>query len=171
MTGATATDCVIDDEADRLFALVSRQFQRSLTELDRVDQLDTTRGALFDHYYLCRQLERVADLAVDIAALVERQPHPPGEERETAFRALARDARNAVTEATSVTLADTSREAAFRARDMAADAISEADRLDRELYADSGEAYVWSKLLEKLTRTAEHGRNLAELGIRHCLRE
>ena len=48
-----------DDEADRVFRLITRHFNRSLLELAETDRLSVTRLQLFEYYVTARQLERL----------------------------------------------------------------------------------------------------------------
>lgn len=47
-----------DNEADKLFAMVTRHFRRALTNLHEVEKLEYTRDELFEYYYVSRQFER-----------------------------------------------------------------------------------------------------------------
>jgi len=59
-----------DTEADKLFAMITRYFRRSLSDLHEVEKLTRGRGELFEYYYVCRQFERVCDHAEKMATFV-----------------------------------------------------------------------------------------------------
>ncbi len=146
-----------DDDADRLFALVSRQFYRALTDVREVDALGTTRQIAFARFRTARQLERVADHAELIAEIAIRQDEPPDADLGDRFETLAADARRVVRTA----LDGNTGEALLR-RD---GVVGEVADLDRELYElDRNGVYLYGRLLESIRRTAEYGGNVAEIG-------
>lgn len=145
-----------DDEADRLFALVSRQFYRLLDDVSEISTLQTNRKAAFAQFRIARQLERVADHAELIATLATRQSNPPNSDLANRFEALASDARRVVR-----TALDGNTGEALRRRD---DVIEQLDALDRELYAtQDDDIYLYGRVLESIRRTAEYGVNIAEV--------
>jgi len=145
-----------DDDVDRLFALVSRQFYRVLVDVREMDQLETDRLTAFTQFRIARQLERVADHAEGIAEIVGRQPAPPNGEIADGIEALAADARGVVT-----TALDGQPVEALDRRTAVVDALEE---FDRTLYDDGGDgAYLYGRLLERIRRTAKNGGNIAEV--------
>ena len=126
-----------DDTVDRLFALVSRGFQRSL-----VDPAVTTEGdrSPFEYYMAARQLERIADHAEKIATL--------------AGLLDADDADNA----DNADLGDV----VAAAETLRADLTG----LDERLY-DRGlsDGYLLGLVVDSLVRTTEYGLNIAEAGM------
>lgn len=145
-----------DDEADRLFALVSRQFYRLLEDVGEISTLQTSRTAAFTQFRIARQLERVADHAELIATLAARQSTPPDRALADQFESVAGDARHVVQ-----TALEGNTRTALRLRD---DLIEHLDTLDRELYAtQDDDAYLYGRLLESIRRTAEYGGNIAEV--------
>lgn len=161
-----------DREADKLFRLVNRQFQRTLSDLGAVQDLEFTRAELFAYYYLARQLERIADHAVKIAHVAIDQPHAPDADLGADIESLGRDARSVIWDATEPILSETD-------VCLAADALAERDAvttaiedLDRTLYESehTPEAYRWGILLDSLRRTANYGGNIAELAIQQHYR-
>jgi phosphate uptake regulator len=149
-----------DDQADRLYAMVDRSFARALARLDEVDSLGLTRPELFDLWATARELERVADHAERIAAANLSDGAALDETREAAA-----DARAIVEDAVSVVVGDAPAETAratLDERDTVRDRIGALDaRHDGEL----------RPVLDRLRRTAEHGGNIAELGLRGALRD
>lgn len=145
-----------DDDADRLFALVSRQFYRALTDVRQIDKLQTSRRMAFTQFRTARQLERIADHAELIADIATRQSDRPSAALGETFESVATDARRVVRTA----LDGNTGEALLR-RD---DVITELDELDRELYeSHSDDSYLYGRVLESVRRTAEYGGNIAEI--------
>jgi phosphate uptake regulator len=144
-----------DDEVDRLFALVSRQFYRVLTDIREVNQLEVDRRMAFTQFRTARQLERIADHAERIADVADRQSESPDSSVSAEFETLATDARRVVRTA----LDGNAGEAMLR-RDAVVEQLSD---LDRQLYESHGEAaYLHGRVLDSIRRTAEHGGNIAE---------
>jgi phosphate uptake regulator len=85
-----------DNEVDRLFALVSRQFYRILTDIREINQLKADRKTAFTQFRIARQLERIADHAERIATVADKQTEPPDTEIGAEFETLATDARRVV---------------------------------------------------------------------------
>lgn len=145
-----------DDDVDRLFALVSRQFYRVLGDVREVRNLRTSRTAAFTQFRIARQLERVADHAELIATLATRQSSPPRGDLADQFESVANDARRVVR-----TALDGNTGEALLQRD---DVVEHLEALDRELYATSGDdMYLYGRVLESIRRTAEYGVNIAEI--------
>ncbi len=145
-----------DDDVDRLFALVSRQFYRALTDVRQIDKLRTDRRVAFTQFRTARQLERIADHAERIAEISVRQVGPPSAEIGESFESVAADARRVVRAA----LDGNTGEALLRREDV----LEALDGLDRELYEDPGDdSYLYGRVLESVRRTAEYGGNIAEI--------
>ncbi|MFW5973873.1 MAG: PhoU domain-containing protein, partial [Natrialbaceae archaeon] len=77
LAGETTCEHIVDrdDDADRLFWLLTRHFNRSLQNMIELDQLDISRAQLFTYFATARQFERIADHAVTTARHVERSDH------------------------------------------------------------------------------------------------
>lgn len=145
-----------DDDVDRLFALVSRQFYRVLADVREIDQLETDRLTAFTQFRIARQLERVADHAEGIADIADRQPDAPSAEVAERIDSLADDARGVVT-----TALDGEAAAAF---DRRAAVVDDLDAFDRVLYEEAdGATYLHGRLVESVRRTAHNGGNIAEV--------
>jgi phosphate uptake regulator len=145
-----------DDEVDRLFALVSRQFYRILTDIREVSQLQADRRTAFTQFRTARQLERIADHAERIATIADKQTEPPDPDIGAELETLATDARRVVRTA----LDDNAGEAMLR-RD---DVVGRLEDLDRRLYDSHAETtYLHGQVLESIRRTAEYGGNIAEI--------
>jgi phosphate uptake regulator len=159
-----------DDEADRVFALVTRHFNRALTDLEQLDRLGIGRQRLFHYYYTARQLERVADRAVKTARVADRLDGDVPDELVEELASLEADARAVVEDAVDAVIdgADAAKaDDALDRRDRVVERARSADR------AVGGElptgAYRVSRVLDSLARTAEYGGNVAEVALREQL--
>jgi len=145
-----------DDDVDRLFALVSRQFYRALTDVREIDKLGIDRRIALTRFRTARQLERIADHAERIADVATRREEPPEPDLCDRFEALATGARRVVRAALD---GDTGE--ALSRRD---DVVDRLDDLDRQLHtADREGTYLDGRVLESIRRTAEYGGNVAEI--------
>jgi len=159
-----------DDQADRLYALVDRYFGRGLARLDEIDALGLTRPELFALWLTARELERVADHAERIAVVGDRLDDSPPDWFVEDLRPLGETAQEVVADAVSVAIGDAGVETArdaLEARDRARDAVTD---LERCLFESSGTDYRLTTVLDSLRRTAEHGGNVAELGVKSAVR-
>ncbi|RRJ30462.1 phosphate signaling complex PhoU family protein [Halocatena pleomorpha] len=159
-----------DDEADRLFGMVSRHYQQSLSDLQAIDQLDIDRSSIADYYTTAQQLERVADHAEKMAVIAECLDASATETIQN-FDSIARSARGIVTDASSVLLAGADVEMAYRALDDRDALLTELDRSDKQLYhSDSSDQHPVGLLLDSVRRTSEYGGNIAEAMIQRAVR-
>lgn len=160
-----------DDEADRIFRLITRHFNRSLLELSELDQLGVTRPQLFEYYVTARQFERIADHAVKIARCVQRTEHQISEELSTEVSAIGANARQVVEDASNAIINGGSTELAHQALDQCEQVVQEARNLDQTLiHRAPADAYVLTRVLDSIIRTAKYGSNIAELQLRTSLR-
>lgn len=160
-----------DDEADRIFRLITRHFNRSLLELSELDQLGVTRPQLFEYYITARQFERIAEHAVKITRCVQRTEHQLSEDLSAEVRAIGADARQVVEDASNAIINGGSTELAHQALDQREQVVQEARNLDQTLVQQAPEdAYVLTRVLDSIIRTATHGGNIAELQLRTSLR-
>lgn len=156
-----------DDEADKLLALITRYFQRTLTNLQEIEQLGITRPELFEYYYIARQFERVADHAEKIAARITTEPVEIPAFLEDEFVSLGNRPRRLVELASDVILMDNHVSDAYEALDDRDALVADIDQFDRELYeVDTPNAHSVGLILDSLRRTADYGGNIAEAAIR-----
>jgi len=152
-----------DDTVDRLFALVSRGFQRSL-----VDPAVTTQGdrSPFEYYMAARQLERIADHAEKIASLAGRLEGPPPAAIAEAFETLGERSRSLVRRALAGLLdADDGPDLGAVVAD-AETLRADLAELDEQLYARGlSDGYLLGLVVDSLVRTTEYGLNIAEAGM------
>jgi phosphate uptake regulator len=145
-----------DDDVDRLFALVSRQFHRCLADARKADNLETGRLRAYTQFRIARQLERIADHAERIAAVTDRQPEAPTTGVADRLDGFGADARSVVR-----TALDGDAAQALRQR---ADVLDAAAAFDREIHGNrTDSAYLYGRVVERIRRTAEHGGNVAEV--------
>lgn len=162
-----------DNEADKLFAMITRHFRRSLTDLHEVEKLEQSRDGLFECYYTARQFERIADHAEKMAEFVLEPDVAFPEAYAEEFTELGSAVRQVVDHAADGILTDTGIEtvsAVFKKHVELRDRLEE---LDRELYEHDvpGEAYLLGLLLDSLRRTAEYGTNVAEVAMQQITRK
>ncbi|ELY63240.1 phosphate signaling complex PhoU family protein [Natrinema versiforme] len=162
-----------DNEADKLFAMVTRHFRRALTNLHEVEKLEYTRDELFEYYYVCRQFERIADHAERIARFTSDPEVTIPASFEDRIDSLASSSRQIINSAADVILADAGVEGAQTALTQRDELTADLRSLDRDLYAhdDPAEAYVVGLLLNSIRRTGEYGANIAGIAIQQCARE
>jgi phosphate uptake regulator len=161
-----------DSEADKLFAMVTRHFRRSLSDLHEVEKLEHSRDRLFEYYYVCRQFERIADHAVKMAAFVPGSEYPVPDAVVDRLESFAETARSIFDDAADVVLADADVNVAHTALATHDELVADIDAVDRDLY-DHGEpdaAYTTGLLLDSIRRTAGYGANIASIGIQQSLR-
>jgi len=160
-----------DDQADRLFAMVDRYFQRGLDSLSVMDDLDATRSELFVYWITARELEAVADHAQRIATVANRLAGPVVAEFAAEFEELATTTRELVSDAVAVVLDDDDMTAArgvLDDRDRLREAI---EQLDHALFHDENADYRLTHALDSLRRTTEAAGTIAEVGLQSLLRE
>jgi phosphate uptake regulator len=160
-----------DEEADRLFSLVNRHFQRALASMQVIEQLGFDRPTMFDYYTTARQLERVADHAEKIATIARRVDDPSAVDSIDDLVSFAHQSREIVEDAASVLLGGGSVDqayAAFTAHDELLEAL---EPLDRTLHdSATSDAYLLALVLDSVRRTAEYGGNIAEAMIQASVR-
>ncbi|MDT3433483.1 phosphate uptake regulator PhoU [Haloarcula sp. 1CSR25-25] len=160
-----------DDQADRLYAMTDRYFERGLARLDEIDALGLTRPELFSLWVTANELERVADHAERIGTVADRLDGQPDEGTATALEDIAQDVHTAVEDAVRVITGDacvaTARQTLATRRALRERITS----LDRRLFESGDADYRLTRALDSLARTAEHGGNIAEFGLRMAVRD
>lgn len=159
-----------DDEADRLFGLVNRQFQRTLVSMQEVERMGFDRPTMFDYYMTARQLERVADHAEKIATIALRLDEPTAVDSIDELASAAHQSREIVVDAASVLLGSGSVDQAYTAFAERDQLLESLDSLDRALHNSSAsDAYLLGVVLDSVRRTADYGGNIAERMIQSSL--
>lgn len=159
-----------DDEADKLFAMVTRYFRRSLSNLAVIDELDHSRDDLFECYYVARQFERIADHAEKIARLTDEDI--PDDRGET-LASYADRARTIVDHAADVVLSNAHSRMAYDATTDRDELLAALDTFEHDLHDrdDAGDSHRVCRLVDSIGRTAEHGTNIAEMAVQRTARQ
>ncbi|ELZ33128.1 phosphate signaling complex PhoU family protein [Halorubrum tebenquichense] len=161
-----------DNQVDRLYAMISRHFQRSLVSLQETEELELDQSELYDYQTTARQLERVADHAEKIANLVTQFENPPSTNFAEEIEIKAEASRRIVEQATSTIIGEADIETAHNALDRRDDLTTELQNLERKLHnQDIPESHLIALMLDSLTRTAEYGGNIAETALQTAARE
>lgn len=156
-----------DDEVDRLFGLVCREFHLSLTTL-QVSR-ESSGPSTFEYYTAARQFERIADHAEKIAGVAVRANSTPPEAFLDDFDELAGRARTIVSRACSGLLEDGEDLTGVVADGQGL--VEDATAVDRELYQQAIEqGYFLGTVLDSIIRTTEYGVNIAEAGLQASMR-
>lgn len=161
-----------DTEADKLFALLTRFFRRTMVDLRVLKQLGSSRPDLFEYYYVARQFERIADHAEKVATIATNCPEPLDQEFVEAYGPLAKRARTLVGDASNVILGDADIETAYQSIPKCDELVGEIESYERSQFGDRtfSTAYESGLLLDSVKRTAEYGSNIAELAIQRSIR-
>ncbi|AJF25248.1 transcriptional regulator [Haloarcula sp. CBA1115] len=160
-----------DEQADRLHAMIDRYFERGLARLDEIDALGLTRPELFSLWATANELERVADHAERIGTVADQLDGQPGRTIVTALEGIAQEVRTVVEDAVRVIIGDA---CVATARQTLATRRAVRQRitdLDRQLFESGDADYRLTRALDSLSRTAEHGGNIAEFGLRMAVRD
>jgi len=160
-----------DEQADRLYAMVDRYFERGLARLDEIDALGLTRPELFGLWATANELERVADHAERIGLVAERLDEPPDEALAADLGDLAQDARAVVEDAVSVVIGDARVDTARQTLSRRREVCERVGDLDQRLFESTDADYRLTRVLDSLSRTAQHGGNVAEFGLRMAVRD
>ncbi|WP_330633138.1 phosphate uptake regulator PhoU [Halocatena halophila] len=172
LTGdTTLRDAVVGrkTESEKLFGAVLRFFWRSLSNLQAVERLGTSRTELFGYAFLARQLERVADHAVTIAQLTTAA-FDPAEAIAQKLESYADRARTIIERGANVLVSDTHVSMAYEATEEAKQLEEDIDSFGYELFwrENPDESHRISQLLEYTKRIAEDGANMATMAIQQA---
>jgi len=162
-----------DSEADKLFAMITRHFRRSLSNLYEVEKLDHSRDELFEYYYAARQFERIADHAEKMARFTLDSEVSIPEQYAEEFASLGNTTRGIIDNAADSILTGAGIEAANGALAKYDRLQAQLDDVDRALYEHDvpSEAYILGLVLDSLRRTAEYGVNVATVAIQQSTRQ
>jgi len=159
-----------DDEADRVFRLIARHFNRSLMTFAELDQLGLTRREVFAYYLTARQLERVADHAVRIARITKQYDDGMDETLRREISSLGADARELVERATNAVINDVSQLQIHAVLDLCDDVLADAAVIEETLDGEQTlEAFVVIRALDSVVRTVRLGKNIAECALQNRL--
>ncbi|MFP4627332.1 MAG: PhoU domain-containing protein, partial [Natronomonas sp.] len=160
-----------DDQVDRLYAMITRHFQRSLVAFKEPQRLSLDQAALYDYQTTARHLERVGDHAEKIATLGHQFEEPPDDRFAEPIATHGRKARETVEEATNAILGNTGIERAHRTLDDREELRTALDSLTRTLHEeDIRESHLLATIIDSIIRTAEYGANIAETALQSAAR-
>lgn len=160
-----------DTEADRLFWLVIRHFNRSLRGFTELGRLGITRSRLFEYYATARQLVRIAGHAVETVRFLRRTGHGLSERQRPEVRSICISARQVVEDASDVVIDGASKSACQSVLDLSERTVQRARALDETLMDRAPkDAYVLTRVLDNLVWTAKYGGTVAEVRLRAALR-
>ncbi len=161
-----------DSEVDKLFAMVTRHFRRSLLDLREVEKLNHSRERLFEYYYVCRQFERVADHAVKMAQFVIEDDTTIPAQLSQRLSEYGETARSVLNMSADVVLTDGDIEMAHRSLSERDELVAALDSEDKNMYGhdEPDVAYTMGLLLDSIRRSAEYGANIATIGTQQVLR-
>jgi phosphate uptake regulator len=151
------------DEVERAFALLTRHFNRSLSDLAEVDDLGVDRQPLFRYYTTARCLDGVADHAVEIARVADGLDADLPADLAATVESLAADARGAVEDATDAVVNGADPKAALDARTSVVERCRNRERSLGD--ADPAVAYPASRVLDRVARTAEDAGDIAAVAL------
>ncbi|MFC7072628.1 PhoU domain-containing protein [Halovenus rubra] len=160
-----------DDQADRLYAMIDRYFERGLARLDEIDALGLTRPELFSLWVTANELEHVADHAERIGTVAGRLDGQPDEPIVTALEDISQDVHTVIKDAVSIIIGDACVAPAgetLATRRAVRERITD---LDRQLFKSGDADYRLTRALDSLARTAEHGGNIADFALRMAIRD
>ncbi|WP_436935086.1 PhoU domain-containing protein [Halovenus marina] len=160
-----------DDQADRLYAMIDRTFTRGLARLDQVDALELTRPELFELWAATHELERVADHAEALGTAVRRIDGSVDQSMRDEIDVIASQSRQIVSESVDALVGDGGVDTlheTLNARDALREEIT---ACTYQLSTSETNAERVIPVLDRLRRTAEHGGNIAEFGLRRAVRE
>jgi len=159
-----------DEQADRLYAMIDRYFERGLARLDEIDALGLTRPELFSLWVTANELERVADHAERIGIIADQLNAQPSDAIVTDLNDIAQDVRTVIENAVRVIIGDARVATARQTLDDRQAVQERIAGLDQQLFESGDADYRLTRVLDSLSRTAEHGGNIAEFGLRIAVR-
>lgn len=157
------------EEATRLAAMVDRHFCRGLVRLEEVDALGLSRSELFELRTVAQGLSRVADEAATLATAGGAVDSIPDVVPASALETASREARSVVEQATDVVVGDADASTAMDALDARNAVRASLADIDDTLAAANAD-YRLGRVVDALDRTATHGGDIAELGLRTTMR-
>ncbi len=153
-----------DEDVDRLYLMLHRQFRIVLRDLLAEEALGISRVKLFDIYTVARQLERIADHAVKIARVTTLIEAPPPKVAE-ALRKMGETVASLLEESVE----------AFRLPnpDLAGQAIAKASGVEERLMKavkllwglDPQEAQLIGIAFDSIGRVKDYSVNIAETAL------
>ena len=164
-----------DDDADRMFAMVSRIFRSSLSDMQSQEKLGMSRKECFDYHTTARQLERIADHAEKIAEVAVELEEPLPEEMAEPLEEAA-DASLGIVEDAMRSFLELEGDEAIRLANDALDTVPEIEKRAKELDQtvhgfDAQRAQLLGLVIDSVLRTADYGSNISEIALQSAAPE
>lgn len=162
-----------DDEVDKLFAMVARQFRRSLTDLQTVQQLDQSRADLFEFYYLVRQFEHIADNAESLATVgLDHSEEVPDRFRET-IEEFSHRTMQVARNSSEVLLRDGTIGDTDHLFDQCTELRADIETFVRRLHEhdETAEAYFLNRVVDRIDDTVQLVENIAKMALQRAVRD
>jgi phosphate uptake regulator len=162
-------------EAERLWDVISRRFNRSLSSFEELDQLGLTRPELFDYHATADELGEIADGSVGVARMAASISGRLPADVAEAVRELSGTVLAVAEDAVTAALAD-DRAGAHDVLDRCDGVATEVDALDRrlsegELMEDCpADRTALLRALDALARILGNVRDIAAVAVRSARR-
>lgn len=157
-----------EDEADRMFALVTRYFNRSLITFEDLHQLNVRRSELFDFYTVAHYLEAISDQAQYIGTFAEQTDITVPTDVRAKLESLTADISELVEDATNAVLS-TPRPSTPNINEILirhSELRSTIEELDQDLLERSAsDIYAITKFLTELRCIVDHAGRIAEIAL------
>lgn len=162
-----------DEEANKMYALVARQFRRSLSDLQAVQALNHSRAELFEYYYIVDELEDVADNAEEIVCVCRQHSAAIPSEFDEQLEQLATESIRIVEQASEIFLQSGEVRDIYRILELFDSLNTDLKEFNRQLYSHDvdSEAHLTSLVIDLLQATAEHGDKIAKMALQRAVRE
>lgn len=158
-----------DDDADRMFAMISRMFRTSLKDIQSEEELGISRETCFDYHTAARQLERIADHATKIAFVVKDLDESIPDDVAESIQEASDDAIKIVDDAMKSLLeleGDEATDLANEALDSIRDIDKHVKKIDQKIHRlDPQTAQLLGLIADSINRTADYGANIAETAL------
>jgi phosphate uptake regulator len=159
-----------DDQADRLYAMIDRTFTRGIARLDQVDVLGLTRPELFELWAATHELERVADHAEALGTSVRQIDSSIDQSVLDEIDVIASRSRQVVSESVDALVGGEGIDSLHETLNTRDELREEISACAYQLSTSERNAERILPVLDRLRRTAEHGGNIAEFGLRRAVR-
>jgi phosphate uptake regulator len=160
------------DEIGRLAMLVTRHFNRGLSELDEIDQLDISRPDLYAYHQAAVALDRIATEAVNISDSIDPAASDIDPEFVSEVVHLGEAARTVVDDALDALLANQPPVSALKILEDGQSLVAETEDFGSNLLETSNKCwYQHVSTVDGLRRTAEAGTQIADIALQRQIRQ
>lgn len=158
------------EQADRVYAMISRSLSRGLRRLDEVDALGVTRSELFELWATTHELERVGEHAAGIVTASRFLDEGLDQELLAETQTIAETTRTIVSDAVSVVIDDAGFETAQETLTTYEGVRDDLAAFESQLATRPDDRLLLEPVVDRLRRTAEHGETIAKLGLQQAVR-